>query len=198
VSLEELRKSILQKAKDKANKILEEARLEAQKLIDEARQDYQKRLEAERIKALSELKEKWNREYINKVMDANMKLLQLKRELINSLLEEARRRIEELSPEARELSLKTLLKESINQSIIKDNFVIKVVSKDIDLLQKVVKDLGLKKKVVKIEELDNKYLGGLILENVDGTVALDNTYATRLERALSILYDEVNKEVMKG
>ncbi len=198
MSLEELRKSVLQKAKDKAAKIIDEAKKEAQKIIDEAQQEYKRRLETERMKALSELRERWNREYVSKSMETNMKLLQLKRNLLNNLVEEAKKRLKELTPEAREQSIKNLLKESVNQSIIRGKFIIKVLPKDMEPLKKALKELGLTEKVAGVEKLDEKYLGGLLLENIDKTVAIDNTYSTRLKRALSILYDEVNKEILKG
>ncbi len=198
MSLEELRKSVMQKAREKAAKIIEEARREAEKIIDEAQHEYKRRLERERMKALSELREKWNREYVSRSMEVNMKLLQLKRALLDNLVEEAKKRLIELPPKAREQSIKNLLKDSAGQSIIKDKFVIKVLARDVEVLKNALKELGLDEEVEEIKEIDEKYLGGLILENVDGTIAIDNTYSTRLERALSILYDEVNKEILKG
>lgn len=198
MSLKELRESVLEKARKKAEKILEEARRRAKEIVEEAKKDYWERYRREKETALRKIREEEYRKYSTRLMELNSELLMVKRKLIDELVNTVTERIRNLPPETRIESLRRLIKESLEAGIIKDRFVIKAASRDIDLVKDCVRELDLTDKLAGIDLLPDDMLGGLVIEDVKGDVAIDNTYSTRLERALRIIYEKVNEEVLKG
>ena len=69
-----------------------------------------------------------------------------------------------------------------------------VAPKDMSAVRKLVdKDRGLAAKVAEIKE--HSMSGGVIVEDIEGRVRIDNTYETRLEMLLPRLLPEVGKEL---
>ena len=198
MSLEELKKSVLERAKKKAERILEEAKKKAEEIIQEAKKEYRARYQRERMATIQKIREEEFRKYSVRLMELNTELLELKRKLIDDLLTTARERIKNLPPNARKESLKKLISESLETGIIKGRLVVKVVERDVDLVRDCIDELGLNDRLTSIQTLPDEMLGGLVIEDPDGHLAIDNTYVTRLERALRIIYEKVNQEVFKG
>ena len=198
MGLSNLRESVLAKTREKAKKIKERAEEEASEILRRAEEEYRKRLNKAREEAITKLRNEEYRKYATRVLELNMQLLQHKRRLIKELLDEATKRIRELPSDLREKSLKNLLVDSLNTNVITGKFVGKVVKRDLNILRSVVKDLNLNERLVKTEVLPDEKLGGIIIEDLKGELAIDNTYSTRLERALRVLYEKANKEIFKG
>ena len=57
-------------------------------------------------------------------------------------------------------------------------------------------DKQLAGKIAEIKEFD--CTGGVIVEDVDGAIRVDNTYDTRLEMLLPKLLPEIGKELFRG
>lgn len=196
MGLEELRKSILEKAQRKASKIIEDAREKAKKIVEEAREEYYKRLSKEREQALRKLKEEENRKYISKVMELNLELVNLKNRILNEIVSELKRRLETLSEELRKESLRKLVKEALNTGIFgSGRVVIKVIPNDVKLIKDIIREEGLEDQVASVGKISSEFLGGVIVESEDGSIALDNTYATRLDKVMPKLIEKLNKEV---
>ncbi|MCD6428893.1 MAG: hypothetical protein J7L12_04705 [Desulfurococcales archaeon] len=196
MGLEELRKSILEKAERKASKIIEDAKEKAKKIIEEAREEYYRRLSKERERALRKLKEEENRKYISKVMELNLELVNLKNRILNEVVSELRRRLMTLSGDLRKESLRKLLKEALDTGIFGSRrVVVKVIPEDIELIKDVIREEGLEDRVASISVIGSEFLGGVIVESEDGSIALDNTYATRLDKVMPKLVEKLNKEV---
>ncbi len=198
MSLETLKEAVLKKARERADKILKNAERKAEEIIESAKKEYFKKLEIARKKALAELKEEEYRKYRKKVMELNAETLRIKRELLKELTDEAVKKIKELPEEARRESLKNLLHDAISQGVVGGSFTINVVGRDLSLINEVLDELNLASRVTTVKELPEDFLGGVKIESDDGSVAVDNTYSTRMERALTIIYEKVNKEVFKG
>ncbi len=198
MSLEELKESVLEKARKKAERIVEEARRKAREIVEEAKKEYWERYRREKELMLRKIREEEFRKYSAKLLELNSELLIVKRKLIDELVNTATERIRNLPPEIRKESLRRLIKESMEAGIIKDNFVIKVVNRDVDLVKDCVRELDLTDRLASVGLLPDDMLGGLVIEDTKGDVAIDNTYSTRLERALRIIYEKVNEEVLKG
>jgi len=198
VSLEELRKSVIKKARLKAEKILENARKQAEELVESAKREYMERLRQRKEEIITQVREEESRKYTARISELNAELLKLKRELIEDIVKEATERIKNLSKTERKESIKRLLKDSLDSGIIGGSFRVKVIEHDLKLVKEAVKELGLQKDLIAAEIIPEEYLGGLIIENEDSSVAIDNTYRTRLERAIRIILGELNKEIFKG
>jgi len=198
VSLEELRKSVIEKARLKAEKILENARKQAEELVESAKREYMERLRQRKEEIITQVREEESRKYTARISELNAELLKLKRKLIEDIVKEATERIKNLSKTERKESIKRLLKDSLGSGIIGGSFRVKVIERDLKLVKEAVKELGLQKDLIAAEIIPEDYLGGLIIENEDSSVAIDNTYRTRLERAIRIILGELNKEIFKG
>ncbi|RLG78362.1 MAG: hypothetical protein DRO10_03040 [Thermoprotei archaeon] len=198
MSLEELRKSVIEKARLKAEKILENARKQAEELVESAKREYMERLRQRKEEIITQVREEESRKYTARISELNAELLKLKRKLIEDIVKEATERIKNLSKTERKESIKRLLKDSLGSGIIGGGFRVKVIERDLKLVKEAVKELGLQKDLIAAEIIPEDYLGGLIIENEDSSVAIDNTYRTRLERAIRIILGELNKEIFKG
>ena len=198
MSLEELRKSVIEKARLKAEKILENARKQAEELVESAKREYMERLRQRKEEIITQVREEESRKYTARISELNAELLKLKRKLIEDIVKEATERIKNLSKTERKESIKRLLKDSLGSGIIGGSFRVKVIERDLKLVKEAVNELGLQKDLIAAEIIPEDYLGGLIIENEDSSVAIDNTYRTRLERAIRIILGELNKEIFKG
>lgn len=198
MSLEDLRSKVLGKAEEKARKIKENANRKAKEIIERAKEEYRIRYEQSRKAALTELRAQEFKKYTSKVMELNKELLMTKQELIKEIIEEAKNKLSHLPPKVRKESLKKLLLEALNTEVIKGPFIAQVLGRDEDLFREAVQELKISSNVIKVEELSEERLGGLLILSPDRSFAVDNTYSTRLERALSILYRRVKEEIFKG
>jgi len=87
----------------------------------------------------------------------------------------------------------SLVKEAVNSLDI-DKAIIYVSPKDISIVRKLVaKDKKLADRIIEIREFD--CTGGVIVEDIDGKIRIDNTYNTRLETLLPQILPEINKEI---
>ncbi len=197
MSLEELRKRILEEAQREAEEILRKAREEAERIIAEAKEEYYRRLRNARRKALQEFTEKKNAEYVSKLMELNTELLKLKNRILNEILADVRRELVELPASKRKESLKTLLKESIGSNVFTGNVIVKVVPNDSDIIKEVVQEY-FKDVVTAVELCDPRRLGGVLVESLDREHAIDNTYTTRLEKAMPEIMNMLNTKIFQS
>ena len=182
----------------RAEKIMENARKQAEELVESAKREYMERLRQRKEEIITQVREEESRKYTARISELNAELLKLKRKLIEDIVKEATERIKNLSKTERKESIKRLLKDSLGSGIIGGSFRVKVIERDLKLVKEAVKELGLQKDLIAAEIIPEDYLGGLIIENEDSSVAIDNTYRTRLERAIRIILGELNKEIFKG
>ncbi len=192
--MEQLREEVLARARTKAEKIIEEARRQAEEIVREAQEEYRRRLEIARREAYQRVVSEENEKYIRKVMQLNMEVLKEKNKIIEYIEEEVRKRLIEMGPDEKLASLKTLIQDALNTGMFKGELRVKVCKKDEELARKALNELGLKAEI--IPELDG--LGGVIVENKDSTIAVDNTYETRLEQAMKLVIAKLNELVFGG
>ncbi len=196
MSLEELRKRILEEAQKDAEKILREAKEEAERIVAEAREEYYRKLRNARRKALQEFIEKKNAEYVSKLVEFNIELLKLKNKMLNEILADVQRELTEFPASKRRESLRILLKESLESGVFTGNVIVKVVPKDSNIVREVVQEY-FKEAVTAIELCEPEKLGGVIVESIDREHAVDNTYATRLEKAMPEIMNILNAKIFR-
>ncbi len=197
MSLEELRKRILEEAQREAEEILRKAREEAERIIAEAKEEYYGRLRNARRKALQEFIEKKHAEYVSKLVEFNIELLKLKNRILNEILTEVQRKLAEMPVPKRKESLRTLLKESIESGVFTGNVIVKVVPKDSEIIKEVVQEY-FKDVVAAVELYDPRRLGGVLVESLDREHAIDNTYTTRLEKAMPEIMNILNAKIFQS
>lgn len=194
MSLESLKEEVLRKARAKAEGLIRNAEAEARKILEDASKEYRRRVEVAREAELRELRDELSKKVSEESMKLNMKLLEFKNELIKELISGALRELEETPADVRRESLMKLIRECVEEGPPEKEIRLKVVEKDLQLVREVVKDLGIEGRVKEIGQLPPKYLGGVIAEFGDGSLSVDNTYLTRLERLAPHLYRRLREE----
>ena len=198
MSLDSLREEILKKARAKAEAMIRSAEEEARKILDEAMREYARRYELVREAELRELRDELSKKLSEKSLEVNTKLLNLKNELIEELKREIISKINEMSDEERRRSLKKLVNECLNEIHTSRKIRVCVVERDVPLIKELLRELGIEDRVIEIKTLPPESVGGVLIETEDGSLGLDNTYATRLERLMSFIYRKLNEEVFGG
>ncbi len=198
MSLDALREEILRKARAKAEAMIKSAEEEAKKILDEAMREYTRRYELVREAELRELRDELSKKLSEKNLEVNTNLLNLKNELIEALRKEILSKINEMSDEERRKSLKKLINECLNEIRTSRRVRVCVVERDVPLVKDVLRELSVEDKVMEIKTLPPESVGGVLIETEDGSLGLDNTYATRLERLMTFIYRKLNEEVFGG
>lgn len=191
MSAERLKEEVLARARAKAEKIIEDAKRQAEEIVRKAQEEYRRRLEEAKREAYHRVVSEENERYIRRVMELNMEVLKEKNEMIKYIEEEAKKRLAALGPEEKLASLKVLIQDALNTGMFSGKFRVRVRKEDEEIARRALKDLGLEAEVV--PDLD--VLGGVIVENGDSTVAVDNTYDTRLEQAMKSVIAKLNELV---
>jgi len=184
MSIESLREAVIRKAQKEAERIIEEARRRAEEIIRDAMKRYELRVKRRREELISKIINEENMKYIRKVMELNIKMTTLKNEILNEVLKGIEERLRTSNTNTRRESLRALLREVLGSGVLPPNtkVIIRVVKQDMDLIKELIKEEGITAIVSKVETLSDDHIGGLIIETEDGSIAVDNTYKTRLEK----------------
>ncbi len=198
MGIESLREGIISKARERADEIIRNAEAKAKELITASLKEYERRVKEETEKEYKKLRDSYEKAYSDELLKLNMELLALKNEILRDVKETVVEKLWNVARPARKQSLKNLLKESLNHEVLRDfdKLVVYVVKEDVELIREILveEDLG---KVIEVRLLDDKYLGGLVVESYDGSVLVDNTYLTRIERGLNLIISKLQKTVFK-
>jgi vacuolar-type H+-ATPase subunit E/Vma4 len=192
--IEKISEAILGKVRAEAQDIVEEAEEKAQERIERAKRQQETKLEEEKGKLIEEAKEEATRILAQSSITARQELLLAKTSIIDEIINSVKKTLSGISSD--ESSPLDLIKEAINALDI-DKARIYVSPKNISSVRKSLKeDKQLANKITEIKEFDGS--GGVIVENIDGKIRIDNTYDTRLEMLLPKLLPEIGKELFQG
>ncbi|MCK4550734.1 MAG: hypothetical protein KAT91_02165 [Candidatus Aenigmarchaeota archaeon] len=177
MSLKNVSKEILVAAEKNAQSIEDEGRSEAKAILQEAKKKTDeillksKRETEDAIGAL-ERKETASAKIISK-----KPLLDAKKDIIEETYETVEKRVFSLDDKTRKPLVESLLKQSLNE--LSDTATVYVNKKDALFV----------KKATKIKVIEQDMLGGVIVENTDKTIRINNSFETLLE--------SVKKETLK-
>jgi len=192
--MEKISEAILVKVRAEAQDIVEEAEEKARERIDRAKRQQEARLEEEKGKLIEEAREEATRILAQSSITARQELLLAKTRIIDEIISTVKKTLSEISSD--ESSPLDLIKEAINALGI-DKARIYVSPKDVSIVRKSLKgDKKLADRIKEIREFDGT--GGVIVEDIDGKIRIDNTYDTRLEMLLPKLLPEIGKELFQG
>jgi len=192
--IEKISKAILGKVRAEAQDIVEEAEEKARERIEGAKRQQEAKLEEEKSKLIEEAKEGATRILAQASITARQELLAAKTKIIDEIINSVKGVLSGFSSD--ESSPLNLIKETINTLDI-DKARIYVSPKDVNTVQKLfAKDKELANKIKEIREFD--CIGGVIAEDIDGKIRIDNTYETRLEMLLPQILPEISKELFQG
>jgi len=191
LSLEELRKAVIERAMLEAEEIVREAQKRAESIIKEAEEKKRAIIEEERRKILSELGLEVKLAEARR--EARLIIARTKHEIVEELKKNIRELLDTMSEDVRRNSLKKLLLESLNElrtcGFSVENIVIHVSPRDKKIIEEVLREMNIKASIIE----DQRITGGVVLSTPGGEVYIDNTYETRLERILRSVLSELFK-----
>jgi len=194
MGMEKISDAILDKVRVEAQDIIKEAETRAGERVEKAKEQQEAKLEEEKSKLLEEAKEEAIRILAQSSITSRQELLLAKTRIIDEIISRVKKTLSGISSD--ESSPLDLIKEAINTLDV-DKARIYVSPKDVSIVRKLLKgDKKLADRITEIREFDGT--GGVIVEDIDGKIRIDNTYDTRLEMLLPKLLPEIGKELFQG
>lgn len=191
-----IRGKLLEKAREDAKRIIEDAKREAERIIKEAEKKWKEKVEEIRKEVLEDARRKAEEILIDAQIKARMKITNEKNKIIELLMSKIEELIEKGTYDRSE-SLRKLAIEAIRQSELKE-VIIYVSRNDKELMERLRSSIEneLNVKINDIKEANIR--GGVIVESIDGSIRVDNSYDVRLEMIKTKLLPQIYKELFSG
>jgi len=192
--MEKISEAVVGKVKLDAQKIIRETEEKAQGEIEKAKRQREVRFEEERGRMLGEAEEEVARILAQASIKARQHLSSAKADTIAKIIDGARKELSQVSSD--ETHLLNLIREAM-EGLGADKARIYVSPKDIGNVKNFLKaDRELSGKIVEVRE--SNILGGVIAEDIEGKLRIDNTYETRLEMLLPKLLPKISEELFEA
>jgi len=189
--MEKIGEAILDKVKAEAKGIVKEAEGKARQEIEQAKKQQVARLEEEKGRMLRQAGEEATRIAAQATVQARQELSRAKADVINEIISRVRKELAAAS--SSEGSLRGLLKEA-SAPLGTGKGRVYLSAKDVGEVKKLlVKDKELAARIAEVKEYNCS--GGVIVEDIDGKIRIDDTYETRLEMLLPKLLPEIGREL---
>ncbi|NWF78244.1 MAG: hypothetical protein HXY36_06620 [Chloroflexi bacterium] len=191
--MEKLSEAVLNKVNAEAQSIIQEAKEKAREEIEKAKRQREVRFEEEKSRMLGEAEEEAARILAQASIKARQRLSSAKADIITKIIDGARKELSQISSD--ETHLLNLISEAIDGLGV-DKARVYVSPRDISTVKKFLgADKKLSGKIVEVRE--SNCSGGVIVEDVEGKLRIDNTFETRLEMLLPKLLPEISKELFE-
>lgn len=191
MSLEELKRVILEKAKLEADEIVKEALEKAKSIIRDAEEKKRAIIEEERKRVLGELG--LEAKLAEARREARLIIAKTKQEIVEMLKKNIKELLDNMSEEYRKVSLKKEILESLSElktcGFSVENIIIHVSPRDKNIVESILREININATIIE----DQRISGGIILSTSSGEVYIDNTYETRLEKVLRSILPELFK-----
>lgn len=194
MGMDKIKEAIISKVRMEAEDITREAKEKAQEEIERARRQREARFAEERGRILTEMEAEAARTLAQASIKARQKLSSTKADIIAEIVDRARRELSRVSSD--ESHILNLVREA-TEGLAAARGRIYVSPKDVGTVRKLLeahKDLS--DRIVEVRE--SSCLGGVIAEDVEGKLRIDNTYETRLEMLLPRLLPEISKKLFES
>ncbi len=194
MGLDKIKDTIMAKVQAEAEEITNDARQRAQDEVDKANRQQEEKLQQEKRKILAEVEEESARILAQASIKSRQTIASTKADIITDIVANTRKGLSQVS--SNESRLLDLIKEA-TEGLGGSKGRIYVSSKDAKTAKSLLEtDKGLSDRITEIKETD--ILGGVIAEDVNGKLRIDNTYETRLEMLLPRLLPEMSKELFQS
>jgi V/A-type H+-transporting ATPase subunit E len=192
--MEKISEAVVAKVKLDAQNIIREAEEKAKEEIEKAKKQRDVRFEEEKGKIVGEAEEEAARILAQASIKARQQLSSAKANTIAKIIDGARKELSRVSSD--ESYFLNLIRDAIDGLDV-DKCRIYVSPKDTRTAERLLKaDRELSGKIVEVREYN--CLGGVIAEDAEGKLRIDNTYETRLEMLLPRLLPEISKELFEA
>ena len=192
--MEKISEAVVSKVKLDAQNLIKEAEKKAQEELEKAKKQREAQFEEERGRMVGEAEEEAARILAQASIKARQQLSSAKADTIAKIIGETRKELSRIAID--ESHLLKLIKEAV-EGLGVDKARIYVSPKDVSTVKKLLEaDKGFSGKILEVRE--SNCLGGVIAEDVEGKLRIDNTYEIRLEMLLPKLLPEISKELFEA
>ncbi len=192
--MEKISEAVVSKVSLDAQSITEEAQEKAREEIERAKKQREVKLEQERARILAEAEQEAARILAQASIKARQLISSAKAEAIAKITDGASKELSGAS--SSESNLISLTREAVG-ALGTDKARIYVSPKDVSTAKEALQaDKELSAKILEVREVD--CLGGVIAEDAEGKLRIDNTYETRLEMALPKLLPKISEALFKA
>jgi V/A-type H+-transporting ATPase subunit E len=192
--MEKISEAVVGKVKLDAQKTVKEAEEKALEEVEKAKKQREVRFEEERGRMLGEAKEEVARILAQASIKARQQLASAKADTISKVIDAARKELSQVSID--DTHFLSLIREAV-EGLGVNKARIYVSSKDVSNVKRFLgADKELSGKIMEVREYN--CLGGVIAEDAEGKLRIDNTYETRLEMLLPQLLPKISEELFKA
>jgi len=192
--MEKVSEAVVSKVKLDADNIIKEAEEKAKQEIDKAGKQRKLRFEQEKARLLAEAEGEAARILAQASIKARQQTSAAKADAIAKITDGARKELSRIQIE--QGPFLNLVREAV-AGLGGHKGRIYVAPKDVDAARKLLKgDSELSGRISEVREFD--CLGGVIAEDSEGKLRIDNTYETRLEMVLPKLLPRISQELFKA
>jgi V/A-type H+-transporting ATPase subunit E len=189
--MEKLSEAVLSKVRAETQGIIKEAEEKAREEIEKAKRQREARFEEEKSRMLEEAEEEAARILAQASIKARQQLSSAKADVIAKIIAEARKELSQIPTD--ETCLLHLIREAMDGLGV-DRARIYVSPKDLSTAKKSLEaDKEFSARIIEVRE--SNCLGGVMVEDVEGKLRIDNTFETRLEMLLPKLLPEISREL---
>lgn len=191
VGMDKIREAILAKVEAEARDIITEAEDKAREGIEKAQRQRERRSEERKRRLMEEAEGEAARIRAQASIRARQEVLAAKAGIVSEIADRVKRELEGVSSD--EGAKLSLIGEALD-GLGADKARIYVAPKDVGKVKRLLEgDKELRARIVEIRESDCS--GGVIAEDLDGKVKIDNTYETRLEILLPRILPQIEGEL---
>ena len=192
--MERISEAVVSKVSLDARSITNEAEEKAREEIERAKKQRDAKFEQERARVLAEAEQEAARILAQASIKARQMISSAKAEAVAKITDGARKELSGTS--TAQSNLMSLVREAVG-GLATDKARIYLSPKDVSTAKEALQaDKELSAKILEVREID--CLGGVIAEDAEGKLRIDNTYETRLEMALPKLLPKISEELFKA
>jgi len=189
--MDKISQAIMDKVKAEAGDIIKEAEDRAREDIAQAKKRQQAKVAEEKSRVLQGARGEATRIVAQAAVKARQEMSQAKADVIEEIVSGVKK---SLADKAGDKSLLKVLLEEAAATLDTAKGRAYVSPRDVGAAKKLLGgDKGLAARIVEVRECD--CAGGVIVEDIDGKVRIDNTYDTRLEMLLPQMLPEIGREL---
>jgi len=192
--MENISEAILDKVRADAQEMIQDAEDKARRELEAAQKQRETRFEEEKAKNREAAQGAAARIMAQASMKARQELLSAKAGIVDEIVSQVKNNLATATLGSTELL--ALINEAAG-ALGSDKAVIYVSPGDTSTVQQLLQEnKGLAERIIEVKELDRGR--GVIAEDIDGKIRIDNTFDTRLEILLPKLLPEISKTIFQG
>lgn len=191
--MDKIREAILAKVEAEAQDIIKEAEDKARQEIEKAQKQRERNFEEGRRRLMEEAEGEAARIRAQASIRARQEVLAAKAAIIAEITDRVKTALEGVSSD--EGAKLSLIREAL-EGLGVDKARVYVSPKEVGEVKRLLEaDRELGARIVEIKEFD--CMGGVIAEDIEGKLRIDNTYETRLELLLPRILPQLDEELFR-